>query len=81
MLATEARLIGYGGVRAVTRIAEASETTIRKSVFELEQQQRCLKSGSGAPSFTARSPDTRPTPVDAVLRNAFREKCALRGEE
>ncbi|MER5363225.1 ISAzo13 family transposase [Streptomyces sp. NPDC002785] len=36
VLATEARLLGHGGVRAVARVAEVSETTVRKGVFELE---------------------------------------------
>lgn len=35
-LATEARLLGHGGVAVVARIAEISETTVRKGVFELE---------------------------------------------
>ncbi|MFJ1656702.1 ISAzo13 family transposase [Streptomyces sp. NPDC088337] len=35
-LATEARLLGHGGVGVVARIAEVSETTVRKGVFELE---------------------------------------------
>src|SRR6266536_2167670 len=35
-LATEARLLGHGGVRFVVRTAGVSETTVRKGVFELE---------------------------------------------
>ncbi|MFE2189171.1 ISAzo13 family transposase [Streptomyces sp. NPDC059455] len=35
-LATEARLIGHGGIRAVARIAQVSETTVRRGVSELE---------------------------------------------
>ncbi|MGQ4417846.1 ISAzo13 family transposase [Streptomyces sp. SAS_269] len=35
-LATEARLLGHGGVRAVARIAQVSETTVRRGVLELE---------------------------------------------
>ncbi|MEV6319538.1 ISAzo13 family transposase [Streptomyces sp. NPDC051776] len=35
-LATEARLLGHGGVRAVARIAEVSETTVRRGVAELD---------------------------------------------
>lgn len=35
-LATEARLLGHGGVRTVARVAGVSETTVRKGVFELE---------------------------------------------
>src|SRR5690349_19684076 len=36
LLATEARLLGHGGVRAVARVAGVSETTVRAGVFELE---------------------------------------------
>jgi len=32
----EARLLGHGGIRAVARAADVSETTVRKGVFELE---------------------------------------------
>ncbi|GAB2817742.1 hypothetical protein GCM10027073_56760 [Streptomyces chlorus] len=35
-LATETRLLGHGGVRAVARTAGVSETTVRKGVFERE---------------------------------------------
>ncbi|WSB82351.1 ISAzo13 family transposase [Streptomyces cellulosae] len=35
-LATEARLIGHGGIRTVARIAQVSETTVRRGVSELE---------------------------------------------
>jgi hypothetical protein len=35
-LATEARLLGHGGVRMVARVAQVSETTVRRGVFELE---------------------------------------------
>lgn len=35
-LATEARLLGHGGVRLVARAAGVSETTVRRGVFELE---------------------------------------------
>jgi hypothetical protein len=36
MLATEARLLGHGGVRTVAQVTGISETTIRRGVFELE---------------------------------------------
>jgi hypothetical protein len=35
-LATEARLLGHGGVRLVARVGGVSEATVRKGVFELE---------------------------------------------
>jgi len=36
LMGAEARALGHGGVRAVARAAEVSETTVRKGVFELE---------------------------------------------
>ncbi len=44
-LATEARLLGHGGVRAVARAAGVSETTVRKGVFELEGGEAPLPDG------------------------------------
>lgn len=35
-MGAEARLLGHGGIRAVARAADVSETTLRKGVFELE---------------------------------------------
>src|SRR5271156_2420959 len=45
MLGAEARLHGYGGVRIVARLAGVSETTVRKGVFELEDDQGPLPDG------------------------------------
>ena len=45
LLATEARLLGHGGVRAVARVAGVSETTVRAGVFELEQGQEPFPEG------------------------------------
>jgi transposase len=44
-MATEARLLGHGGVRAVARTAGVSERTVRKGVFELEDGQDPLPDG------------------------------------
>ncbi|MDT0616431.1 ISAzo13 family transposase [Streptomyces lancefieldiae] len=44
-LATEARLIGHGGVRVVARIAQVSETTVRRGVSELEAGAGALPDG------------------------------------
>ncbi|MFD3782277.1 ISAzo13 family transposase [Streptomyces sp. NPDC058612] len=44
-LATEARLLGHGGVRLVARTAGVSETTVRKGVFELEAGDEPLPEG------------------------------------
>ncbi len=49
-LATEARLLGHGGVRAGARAAGVSETTVRRGVAELEAGvDRCRRVGPGAP--------------------------------
>jgi transposase len=36
-VATEARLLGHGGVRAAARVAGMSETTVRRGMAELEE--------------------------------------------
>ena len=38
-VATEARLLGHGGVRVAARAARMSETTVRRGVAELEAGQ------------------------------------------
>jgi transposase len=43
--ATEARLLGHGGVRAVARAAGMSETTVRRGVYELEAGEDPLPRG------------------------------------
>lgn len=43
--ATEARLIGHGGVRAVARAAGMSETTVRRGVAELDAGENPLPGG------------------------------------
>jgi hypothetical protein len=45
LLATEARLLGHGGVRAVAQVAKVSETTIRKGLLELDADQGPLPLG------------------------------------
>jgi hypothetical protein len=66
MLAAEARLIGHGGVRVVARIAGASETTVRKGVFELEAgaeplaEGRARRSGGGRRSAAELDPGLTP---------------------
>jgi transposase len=50
MLATEARLLGHGGVRAVAGIAGVSETTVRRGVAELDA------GAGGLPAGRARAP-------------------------
>src|SRR5919204_2702417 len=45
LLATEARLLGHGGVRAVAQVAKVSETTIRKGLLELDAGEEPLPLG------------------------------------
>ena len=45
MCATEARLLGHGGIRAVARAAKVSETTVRRGVLELESGELELSEG------------------------------------
>lgn len=45
LLASEARVLGHGGVRAVARVAGVSETTVRAGVFELEGGEVPLPEG------------------------------------
>jgi len=44
-LATEARLLGHGGVRAVARAAGVSATTVRRGVGELDGTDDSLALG------------------------------------
>src|SRR5689334_700639 len=44
-MATEARLLGHGGVRLVAQTAGVSETTVRRGVFELEGGAEPLPEG------------------------------------
>jgi hypothetical protein len=66
MLATEARLLGHGGVRTVARAAGVSETTVRKGVFELEAcdeplaEGRVRRTGGGRKSAAQLDPGLTP---------------------
>jgi Rhodopirellula transposase DDE domain len=66
LLATEARLLGHGGVRAVARVAGVSETTVHAGVFELEEGQepfpegRARRGGGGRKSAAALDADLVP---------------------
>jgi transposase len=68
-LATEARLLGHGGVRCVARIAGVSETTVRRGVWELEAgtgpwpDGRAREAGGGRRSVEALNPGL----LDALL--------------
>jgi hypothetical protein len=47
-LATEARLLGHGGLRAVADAAGVSQRTVRKGVVELERGADPLPAGRAA---------------------------------
>jgi transposase len=65
-LATEARLLGHGGVRAVAEVAGVSVTTVRKGVFELEggedplPSERVRRPGGGRTSAATQDPGLVP---------------------
>jgi transposase len=63
VMAQEARLLGPGGVRAVTRAAGVSETTVRAGVFELEAGEDPLPGGR----VRRRIEDVDPGLVPALL--------------
>ncbi|MFB7740446.1 ISAzo13 family transposase [Streptomyces sp. NPDC056112] len=66
-MATEARLLGHGGIRTVARIAEVSETTVRRGVSELD-------AGAGLPSGRIRAPGggrKRAEEIDPALLKAL----------
>ena len=65
-LATEARLLGHGGVRAVAEMAGVSVTTVRKGVFELEggedplPPERARRRGGGRKNAATQDPGLVP---------------------
>ncbi|MCY0932294.1 ISAzo13 family transposase [Streptomyces sp. H27-H1] len=64
LMAAEARVLGHGGVRAVARAGEVSETTVRKGVFELEAGEeplgRVRRPGGGRKRVADLNPGLRP---------------------
>jgi transposase len=62
-LATEARLLGHGGVRAVAEAAGVSATTVRRGVDELDSGEETLpvgrsrRDGGGRKRVSAHDPD------------------------
>jgi len=62
-LATEARLLGHGGVRAVAEAAQVSATTVRRGVEDLESGEdslpvgRARRAGGGRKRVSAHDPD------------------------
>ena len=62
-LATEARLLGHGGIRAVAEAAGVSQSTVRKGVFELEAGEdplpvgRARRAGGGRKRVTEHDPE------------------------
>jgi transposase len=68
-VATEARLLGHGGVRAVAGIAGVSETTVRRGVAELEAGLEPLPEGRVRAPGGGRKPieETDPAVLKALL--------------
>ncbi|MET8965255.1 ISAzo13 family transposase [Streptomyces sp. NPDC004074] len=64
MMGAEARILGHGGIRAVARAAQVSETTVRKGVDELEAGEeplgRVRKPGGGRKRSADLDPSLRP---------------------
>ncbi|MEV7952832.1 ISAzo13 family transposase [Streptomyces sp. NPDC088141] len=64
LVGAEARILGHGGVRAVARAAEVSETTVRNGVDELEAGAeplgRVRRPGGGRKRAAAVDPGLRP---------------------
>ncbi|WP_344551225.1 ISAzo13 family transposase, partial [Streptomyces spororaveus] len=65
LMGIEARLLGHGGIRAVARAAQVSETTVRNGVFELESGEeplgRVRRPGGGRKRVADLDPGLRPT--------------------
>lgn len=61
---TEARLLGHGGISAVARAAQVSETTVRNGVFEPEPGEeplgRVRRPGGGRKRVADLDPGLRP---------------------
>ncbi|MFE7193754.1 ISAzo13 family transposase [Kitasatospora sp. NPDC057541] len=64
LMGAEARVLGHGGVRAVARAAQASETTVRRGVDELdageEPLSRVRRPGGGRKKAADLDPELRP---------------------
>jgi transposase len=64
VMGAEAWILGHGGIRAVARAAQVSETTVRKGVDELEADQeplgRVRKPGGGRKKALDLDPGLRP---------------------
>ncbi len=63
-MGAEARILGHGGIRAVARAAQVSETTVRKGVEELEAGEeplgRVREAGGGRKKAVDLDPHLRP---------------------
>ncbi|MGW7366777.1 ISAzo13 family transposase [Streptomyces sp. NPDC054841] len=66
LLAAEAREVGHGGIRAVSRVAGVSETTVRRGIAELEDEPtpfpagRIRRPGGGRRNATEKDPELLP---------------------
>ncbi|MFE6895242.1 ISAzo13 family transposase [Streptomyces sp. NPDC057694] len=64
MMGAEARILGHGGIRAVARAAQVSETTVRRGMVELEAGEaplgRVRRPGGGRKKAVDLDPGLRP---------------------
>lgn len=64
LMGAEARILGHGGIRAVARAGQVSETTVRKGVDELEAGEEALdrvrRPGGGRKKVVDLDPGLRP---------------------
>jgi hypothetical protein len=58
-LATEARLLGHGGLRGVADAAGVSQSTVRKGVVELERGEDPLPVGSAGQAGDVSEPASK----------------------
>jgi hypothetical protein len=72
-VATEARLLGHGGVRVVARAAGMSETTVRRGIAELEAGEAPLPEGRVRASGGGRKPVEHNDPAVAAALLAMIE--------
>src|SRR3954452_15926344 len=75
MMGVEARFLGHGGIRAVARAAQVSETTVRKGVDELEAGEEPLGRVRGPGGGRKKAVDCDPglRPALLALGSVFKD--------
>src|SRR5437588_8375781 len=82
-LGVEARLLGHGGVGTVARVAEVSETTVRRGIAELAADRGSLPDGRArAPGGgRRRAEDNNPAVLSAVVGRQNLARSGIRATE